>query len=156
MHDAERIVRDDEARVGLDRPRQQVHRGLVALLIAAQRRDLSAREQLERPWHPGRARPFLDPSGFRIGQRDAERTDVRDRQRGESRKEVARRRRQGLEAHGGVDSTRLQLHQLGQDGEVAPATLDAPEERGVGAHRARGLDDRRVAPGVRSTRGAQP
>ena len=79
VHDAERVGGDDEARVDLDRPGQQIHGRFVALLVGTKRRDLATREQLEGPRHARWAGRLFDPTGFSVGRGHAERASVHNR-----------------------------------------------------------------------------
>ena len=151
VHHAEHVGRDDEARVDLDGTRQKIDRGLVAFLVGAQRRDLAAREQLERPRHRvGRAAFSIRLTSASVSGH-VERANVRDRQGGEPTEQLARRSDHRLEVRD-FRSARLDLHQLRDDGQSrcrdARSGRRAPRRRGQRARPGRGT--------ARSTRRTRP
>src|SRR5215510_7845185 len=149
VDDAERVRGHHEARVDLDRAREEVDRPFVALLVAAERRDLAAREELEGARHARRAGSLLDPAGLSVGRGRAQCARVREGQPGEPAEHLARGRHDRLEARD-LRAARLDVHQLGHDRHVRAAALEAAEESGVGANTFCGLCERRLGPRVRA------
>src|SRR5207247_2820820 len=77
VHRAERVLCDDEVRIGFDGARQEVDRALVGFLPARTQRDLRASVQLEGAKVARGARRLVDARALRVADRYVQRSRVR-------------------------------------------------------------------------------